>query len=57
MVVTAPCKDCPDRYPGCHSKCPKYQQFKEDNEKRKQAEQEQKRRDDVMYASIRRRRH
>ena len=57
MVVTAPCKDCPDRYPGCHSKCPKYQQFKVENKKRKQAEQEQRRRDDVMYASIRRRRH
>ena len=31
---TAPCKDCPDRYPGCHSKCEKYQAFYRENEKR-----------------------
>lgn len=23
-VDNAPCKDCPDRYPGCHSKCERY---------------------------------
>ena len=22
--MKAPCKDCPDRYPGCHAKCEKY---------------------------------
>lgn len=24
----APCKDCPDRYPGCGGKCEKYQSWK-----------------------------
>ena len=24
MNPIAPCKDCTDRYPGCHSKCTKY---------------------------------
>lgn len=22
------CKDCKDRYPGCHGKCEKYQEFR-----------------------------
>ena len=22
--MTAPCKDCPDRVPGCHSRCERY---------------------------------
>lgn len=37
------CKDCQERYPGCHSKCKKYQEFRkardaeiEENLKRKQ---------------------
>lgn len=25
----APCKDCKDRYLGCHDRCPKYLSFKE----------------------------
>lgn len=27
------CKDCPDRYPGCHDKCEKYQAYAEEREK------------------------
>lgn len=30
------CKDCQDRYVGCHSKCEKYKAKKELHEKRKQ---------------------
>lgn len=26
-----PCKDCPDRAPGCHGKCEKYKAFAEWN--------------------------
>lgn len=26
--MNAPCKDCPDRYVGCHSQCEKYQAFR-----------------------------
>ncbi len=26
--MQAPCKDCPEREPGCHSKCQKYADYK-----------------------------
>lgn len=26
--MTSPCKGCPDRYPGCHDHCDKYQEWK-----------------------------
>ena len=29
------CKDCPDRYPGCHDHCPKYLEQKAKNEEYK----------------------
>ena len=29
------CKDCTDRHPGCHDKCPKYQEEKQEFENRK----------------------
>lgn len=29
MSKTAPCKDCSERYPGCHSKCKEYKAFRE----------------------------
>lgn len=28
MPRLAPCKDCPDRAPGCHSTCERYAEFK-----------------------------
>jgi len=28
----SPCLNCPDRHPGCHSTCDKYQQFKQKKE-------------------------
>ena len=28
--IVAPCLDCPERYAGCHSKCKKYQAYKEE---------------------------
>ena len=28
-VRFAPCKDCPNRYLGCHDKCYKYQAFRQ----------------------------
>lgn len=33
--MTAPCKNCPDRAPGCHGKCGKYREFVAWNEERK----------------------
>ena len=37
--MTAPCKDCPERHMGCHSKCEKYieyHKFREEVLKRKE---------------------
>lgn len=28
MKIHAPCKDCPDRVLGCHSKCERYSEYK-----------------------------
>lgn len=28
MIKTAPCKDCPRRKVGCHSKCSEYQAYR-----------------------------
>ena len=28
-IIDSPCKDCKDRYLGCHSKCEKYIEYKE----------------------------
>lgn len=36
VLRTAPCKDCPDRFVGCHSTCEKYIQFKKDVRKDRQ---------------------
>lgn len=33
--MLAPCKDCKDREIGCHSKCERYKEFVEENEKLK----------------------
>lgn len=30
--MLVPCKDCPDRYLGCHSKCDKYKAFRAERE-------------------------
>jgi hypothetical protein len=30
--LSAPCKDCPDRYVGCHSKCEKYIAFNKERQ-------------------------
>lgn len=45
--MNAPCKNCPDREIGCHSKCNKYSQFRKERDE----ELDRKRReDDVAYA-------
>lgn len=30
--MTAPCKDCPTRYVGCHSECKAYQAYRAEHE-------------------------
>lgn len=32
--MEAPCKDCPDRYVGCHAVCQRYIQFDTENKER-----------------------
>lgn len=31
--MNAPCKDCPDRSPGCHSRCERYKAYREVKDK------------------------
>lgn len=35
-MMTAPCKDCPDRKTGCHSTCHKYIEFDNRNRERRE---------------------
>lgn len=37
-----PCKDCKDRYLGCHDRCEKYQQFKKRNDEIREKERREK---------------
>jgi hypothetical protein len=39
--MSAPCKDCEKRYLGCHSRCPEYQAFYEENKKRLEAKHQE----------------
>ena len=36
------CKDCPDRYPGCHDHCKTYQDIDAENKREKEAERGRK---------------
>ena len=36
MIIT-PCKDCPDRYSGCHSKCERYIGWRKEFDEQKAA--------------------
>lgn len=42
MSKTAPCKDCPDRHPNCHSKCAKYKDFRHELDIKAEAIRKQK---------------
>lgn len=37
-MMKNPCKDCPDRYPGCHAKCEKYKAWKKEWDEIKEKE-------------------
>lgn len=34
--MNVPCKDCPDRNAGCHSKCERYAEFDKENKLRRE---------------------
>lgn len=55
-MLKAPCKDCPDRYLGCHDHCDKYKAF--DVERKAIQEQRFKQRQtDYDYFKIRQHHH
>ena len=47
-----PCKDCPNREIGCHSKCKKYIQFKNDLKKDKVKEKAEKKMESFILEGI-----
>lgn len=47
-MLSAPCKDCAERHPGCHSECERYKEYS-----REQAQGREKRRIDGEYAAVR----
>lgn len=40
--INAPCKDCPDRKPGCWGQCPKYKDFAARNAERLETERRER---------------
>ena len=54
--VSAPCRDCGDREPGCHGRCEKYQEYKKASE---ELREQQKREKDVYrdYSIARAKKH
>lgn len=50
--MIAPCKDCGSREIGCHSKCEKYLEFKDFNERRKKERELDKKCNDLNFDSI-----
>lgn len=51
-MLLSPCKDCPDRYLGCHSECEKYIAYDILNDiRRDQALREKHREDDLFKSS------
>jgi len=38
MRKIAPCKNCPDREPGCHSECERYAEWRKEHDKGKAKE-------------------
>ena len=50
------CLNCPDRYPGCHSKCKKYQEAKAEHERVKALIEADKYARSYEYFTSRRRR-
>lgn len=39
-MASFPCKDCNDKYLGCHAKCEEYLEAKKNHEKEKEAKRE-----------------
>ena len=48
--MKGPCKNCPDRYPGCHGKCDKYIEYDKYNKEVQKKRMEHKQLNDVLYS-------
>lgn len=48
-MKNAPCKNCGDRFVGCHSICPLYKEFQEFNNKRREAIAKEKMEEDIQW--------
>lgn len=47
---TYPCRDCPDRAVGCHSKCEKYLAARQDHHKKAEVIYQEKKVEDGLYS-------
>lgn len=58
MGNDAPCYRCipPNRYPGCHSKCKEYQEWKASEQEKKDAERKQREQEAALFTSYKHRR-
>ena len=52
-MLKGPCKDCPDRTPGCHGKCEKYLDYRARLDAMKEEERKRKRLEYDLYMSSR----
>ena len=48
--LLAPCKNCPNRYVGCHSDCADYKEFRKLKDIENQREREDKRLEKASYS-------
>ena len=51
----SPCKDCGDRYLGCHSDCERYKSYKEENRERRMRKVNDLEKRGVIYEAVKRR--
>lgn len=51
MFPKAPCKDCPDRYVGCHGKCQKYIDYKNESQRISDEEHLQREIENINHTS------
>ena len=54
-MLTAPCKDCPDRYPKCHTECEKYIEFRKNRDEYLKKKKDAKYKEWVLHRPMKRR--
>jgi hypothetical protein len=51
MMKNAPCKDCHDRHPNCHSQCEEYRKYRHDLDLRNEHIHKQKHEEAIFWGS------